>query len=359
MNLYSYTFPVKLENSNSLPTFEFVAPYTITTALHIENSHYVGYTINDSKNNSVDVLNIQDLKKYIKTYPNEFTNAIIDELTGQLEIVNIQKLTHKESIEFLYEYERRGFNNGLVNLLEVVVFPRKFYSYDLYLDKCSLTKEAREYLNTKGYNNDKVIIPPPLLISNDNIVKDASGLFSNLEPYEKDIDFTLVNFKYYLNLYQLFKSSKIKSLDIKTFNINSSAKMKEFCYGIECDTLSTKDCDFSEMYYFTSAFEESKINEFQSIGCNMKNLSINSTNNIFTKSTINKLDLGLFEKVKVAECSNLSKHLLYSNYEEIINEELLPKKLFLTESKMKNSKEYCDEARKSNRRGYYRQGIII
>lgn len=357
MNLYSYSFPIKLENGDN--SFEFKQPYTITTALHIENSHYVGYTITDSANNSVDVFNILQLKEYIKLHQNEFTNAKIDELSGQLVIKSIEKLPHQESHEFLNELEKIGLNEGLSNLLELAHLPRKFYSYSG--EYGSLTNEAREYLNSNDSNGSKFIIPPPLCKNGDTAVLYCAELFSELDLYEKDVDFSLVNLSYYIDLEKLFYKSKIKSLDMKCFNVNPKVSLKWFASYIECDILSIENCDFSEMPFFFGAFEYSKIDEFKSIGCNMQSLRITTTHKIFANSQINKLDLGLFEKITVLDFYSLSDHLSNAKYDEIINEELLPAKLFLTNAKKNNSREYQEHERNErNERdritNHYRQG---
>lgn len=353
MNLYSYSFPIKLEKGENLP--EFTAPYTITSALYIEDSHYVGYTISDSNDNSVDVLNIFDLKEYVTTNPSEFTNVKIDEISGHLIFKSIQNLPHKESLEFQYPHEKDGINKGLTNLLEIAIMPRKFYKYENSC--CKLTQEAIEYIDAVDRVPAKCIMPQPLSICNSKAITSCRELFSRFDFYDNDVDFSLVNLNSYLIAEQLFEKSKFKTLEVKNFNINPDAALAKFCSGIECDILSIEDCDFSEMSYFSNAFSLCEIDEFKSKGCNMKRLAINLTHHIFLESRINKLDLGLFENITVDDFFSLQTHLSDAKYEVIINEELLPEKLFISDDLMYNSYEYQEhEDEERRRRSYYRAG---
>lgn len=331
MKLYSYTFPVKIENEGH-ENFKFKSPYTITTALHIEKSHYVGFTVIDNENQSVDVLDILSLKKYIKNNPTEFTNASICKISGQLDIVGLETLPQDESLDYKNIYERQGMSQSILTLLEikdVASMPRKIYNYNARKNviKCTLTKEFKSFIKKfpKQEIEDSLVIPQPLTIFEGEAVNSAENLFGNINFTNTNVDFSLLDLRYFKNLSKLFRYVKIEKLNVSMLNLNPTILESAF-EGINCDVLDLSNCDFSNSESVFSILNSSKIGKLKAKNCKMpyhlnsfRGFYHNSSND-YLHAEIGEFDLNFF--------SNLS--------EEQFNRILFNKFLYLTCKKFKN-----------------------
>lgn len=322
MNLYSNTFPVKIENADDNTPVKLNAPYTITAALHTRNSHYVGYNITDVGNNSVEVYNVPEIKEYIKTHSREFTNARIG-ATGQLEIDNPLSLEQRDRLV----YEGKLINQGLLDLLELEEesdIPSKVYKYNLTDDNsivCSLRDDFREYIKT---TNDTIVFPPILTSFVESSVIKCDMLFSDLDLRGKNVDFSFVDLRCYTSFNYLFKNTKIDNLDFSVFNINHVTSIKSLFIELECKTLSLKNCDFSNITEIVDCFNYAIINRVETEGCilNEELLKTVTASSIFNRAKINYLDLSLFKNIPptaFVDASNWSENYSEDMLTEIPN----------------------------------------
>lgn len=295
MNLYSKSFPIKPENEDGYKdnSFEFKAPYTITGVLYTNDSHYIGYNVTDSDDISVDVLNIIELRDYVKAYPKEFTNAKISK-TGHLEIDKLNQLPHHSKIWYNGMY----VSQGLIDMLEVKE-DIKVYDYAIKHDsvRCTLNADYKNYLKT---TTETEIVFPPLLTKFDNNPKlICDCLFACLDLTGKVVDFSLVDFSYYEGFNALFEQTKIDKLDFKFFDINKHISLNNLFINFQCDNLNLNDCDFSNIKGFERCFKNAKINKLTTEGCilNDELLKTVTASYMFGKSQINYLDLSLFENI--------------------------------------------------------------
>lgn len=334
MKLHSYKFPVEIENTELKDTFEFLPPYTITTALVQEQSHYVGYTLADNTGNTVDVYNINELKSYVKTYPNEFTNVSIDEL-GHIQVEDFLNLPHHETLKYdnVQSYaESMGVNIGLLSLLGIPIPPIKFYSYVRFNGtqklRVSLTKEARNFIINELNKEDDTpfIMPPPLVKLGDRYVENCSKLFAEIDFSQKNIDFNLIDLNRYNCINNLFQNSTFDSLTIEQFNLAIKNVSLNFFNGVKCKTLNLKGVDFNEISSFKSAFalvDSDKVEIDSSlvptrIGAEFKN------HRIFYSTNIKEFDLTFFSKIPPKEFASGKSWFSGLSCDRLLNLDVLP-----------------------------------
>lgn len=321
MNLQVNEFPVKSKD------MELKAPYTITKALHYAESHYVGYTLKDTNNNCVDILNIVDLREYMKICPTEFTNARIGKY-GHIEIDNFLNLEHKDCLNYHCFEDKVDINDGLLGILNIQgcnIKPSNFYSYELeFITKeyiCSLTDEAVKYLNLfknldiNSFPKDiaqlirseeNLQIPSPLCKIGDIPVSSCKGLFSNLDMFNGKNnkgfdsrivpDFSLVDLSYYNNIDSLFESSSFYALDVKSFNLKPKGKVESLFSSLVCDSVDLTDLDFSEITSLILPFDSCYIKEVKAKGIDISSLSFKD-NRMFNNSFIQDFDVSLYETI--------------------------------------------------------------
>lgn len=324
MKLYSYKFPIQLENEDR-ENFEFKPPYEITTALHIENSHYVGYTLKDCNGSSVCVFDILSLKEYIKYNPIEFKNASICKISGQLNIVDFENIPHEESLEYKTSYERRGINQSILHLLEIndkVLMPRKIFSFSVNeknkISKCKLTREFKAFIKkfNKQYMDDALVIPRPLSISENGLEFDASNLFENIDFSGIKVDFSLLDLRCFKNVSKIFSKVNIDNLKVSTFNLNPT-KLTSAFERITCGTLDLSNCDFSNVSNVESLLVSSKIRKLKATNCKMP-YNFNSYRGYYHKNindylcaSIDEFDLNIFSNISE---ENFNRNLSNSFY---------------------------------------------
>lgn len=349
MNLQVNSFPVKNKDMVLKP------PYTITKALHYAQSHYTGYTIKDVDNNCVDVLNILDLREYIKVCPIEFTNAKIGDY-GHIEIDDLYNIEHLDCSNYDYFVDKIDINNGLLGLINIhnIIKPVDFYSYELdFITKeyrCRLTDTAVEYFNgiSKLYindidnkisilrSNDFLQIPSPLCKIDDIPVTSCKGLFSNINVFT-DLstdgfnsyvapDFSLVDLSYYSDINSLFEFSCFDILDVKNFNLRPKGEIQSIFEGVCCNLLDLTDCDFSKVTSLTSTFKSCDIKELKVKGIDLSNLRVKDSS-IFYNSRISIADASLYETIHVSNFDDIQVNGgLFSNLicKELLNLDTLP-----------------------------------
>lgn len=350
MTLYSYTFPVKIQN-DGYDNYDFTAPYTIISALHQEESHYVGYTLTDSNDNSVEVLNIKELRDYIKTYPNEFTNVKVND-NNKLVIEDMEHLPHNE----VNTSHVKGIDESLLNLLDIpkrTIPPTRFYKYEkdfiTGVTKCSLTNQACEFLNT-GYNNlckseskhrleeyTTTILPPPLyryrgdrvvscedLFSGTNFFTGGSGIDQVIYYEEREFDFSLLDLSYYDNIDGLFYETTFGQLNLRTFNLDLKGEIEALFKGLSCNILDLTGCDFSRVTHLYECFYDTTINRVIATDCDLSNVIFDNKASFFSNTNISELDLTLFSKISEEEFTNTKGFFNGLITTELSNLNLLP-----------------------------------
>lgn len=332
MKLHSYKFPAKLEN------FEFTAPYTITEALQIEDSHYVGYTLCDSVGVEVEVFDIFGLKKHITTHKEEFTNVSICDVSNQLIIDNFENLPHLNSDIFLFEHEIKGLTEELFNLLEVndiVTMPKKAYDYKVLVNgqvNCKLNSKYKDYITHLAFKKSKniLVIPPPLQIYEGKKVTNYSYLYKNLNFWKLNLDFSLVDLRYCENAKSMFASTKIRQLDFAKFNSTPVIATSMF-EGLLCERLNLNNCNFSNTIKLDDFLKSSKIQSLTATNCIMPT-NLNSSNkryyknqNIYNHAYIGEFDLEFFSNMSKENIVKSSGSMFYYlKCEKFVNIQKLP-----------------------------------
>lgn len=309
---------IKQSSTYPIDDNELILPFTITSAIYVHDSHYIGYELTDSFGEKVDFLDINELKKAISSNPDDFENVKLNKL-GHLEIDDYDNLPHKIN----QELNDIAITNGLYSLLAVdkrKFMPDVVYNYKLVKDKmqngnqvykCSFSVDFKNYVkfNPKSKEPFKIELPQPLLMINGIKVTNFSKLFANMNFNNIELDYSLMDLRNCEQIEKMFEYTQINELKLKTFNFKPKLASSLF-RELKCNVLDLSDCNFSNINNFYFWFYGSEIGNVKAKRIKTGAIDFKS---IFNFTSIDKLDLELFKNIKINEMRKSDNCGIFSN----------------------------------------------